>query len=202
MMPPEPSFEALMQRLRSGDQDAAAEVFHRFARRLIGLARARLDHLVRQKMDPEEIVQSVYKSFFLRFAEGQYDLKSWDSLWALLTLITVRKCGHRIEYFHAACRDVRHEASQQIPADDSTSSWEAIARDPTPAEAAMLADTVAKLMRILDGRDRQIVSLTLQGQTPPAVSAEVGCSERTVRRVLDQVKKWLQRRESCDTQDP
>jgi RNA polymerase sigma-70 factor (ECF subfamily) len=186
-----------MRRLRSGDEDAAAEVFHRFSQRLIGLARARLDHLVRQKMDPEEVVQSVYKSFFVRFADGQYDLKTWDGLWALLTLITVRKCGHRIEYFRAACRDVRHEAAPP-PSEDSTSSWEAIARDPTPAEAAMLADTVAQLMRVLDGRDRDIVSLTLQGLAAPAISAHVGCSERTVRRVLDQVKKWLQHPEAED----
>jgi RNA polymerase sigma-70 factor (ECF subfamily) len=200
MRSPESSFEELMQRLRAGDEDAAAEVFHRYAQRLIGLARTRLDHLVRQKMDPEEVVQSVYKSFFVRFADGQYDLKTWDSLWALLTRITVRKCGHRIEYFRAACRDVRHEAAPPA-ADDSTSSWEAIARDPTPAEAAMLADTVEQLMRLLDGRDRDIVSLTLQGLPSPAVSAQVGCSERTVRRVLDQVKKWLQRHEAGDAQD-
>jgi RNA polymerase sigma-70 factor (ECF subfamily) len=194
------SFEELMARLRVGDEDAATQIFNRFAQRLIALARARLDRLVRQKLDPEEVVQSVYKSFFLRFADGQFDLKTWDGLWALLTVITVRKCGHQIEHYHAACRDVRHEAPPPGTGKDAAPGWETMARDPTPTEAAMLADTVEQLMRMLDDRDRQIVSLTLQGDAPATVSGQVGCSERTVKRVLDHVKTWLQRRADDDSQ--
>src|SRR5208282_598146 len=50
-MPPDPSFDALMNRLQAGDQDAAVQIFDRFTRRLIGLARAHLDTLIRQKVD-------------------------------------------------------------------------------------------------------------------------------------------------------
>jgi RNA polymerase sigma-70 factor (ECF subfamily) len=188
------SFDELIGRLRAGDEDAAGQIFERFAQRLVGLARARLDQFVRRKLDPEEVVQSVYGSFFRRFAEGQFELKNWDSLWTLLTLITVRKCGHQIDYFQAACRDVRHEAPAPVTAEDSTASWEAIARDPTPSEAAMLAETVEHLLRMLDDRQRQIVLLRLQGHGPLAISTKVGCSERTVKRVLEHVRKWLQRR--------
>src|SRR6185295_15765908 len=70
-MPPDPSFDDLMARLRTGDEAAAAEVFHRFTGRLIGLARRRLDHLVRPKVDAEDILQSVYRSFFRRSAGGR-----------------------------------------------------------------------------------------------------------------------------------
>ena len=92
------SFDDLLARLRAGDGAAASEIFDRFAQRLAGLARIRLGERLRRKMDPEEVVQSAYKSFFIRFAEGQFELKTWDSLWALLTVLTVRKCGHRIEF--------------------------------------------------------------------------------------------------------
>jgi RNA polymerase sigma-70 factor (ECF subfamily) len=194
-MPPEPSFVDLMARLRAGDEAAAAELFDRFARRLIGLARGRLDALVRQKVDPEDVVQSVFKSFFLRHAAGQWDLGGWDGLWALLTTMTLRKCGRRAGYYHAGRRDVRREVS---PRPGGESAWEAcaaLARDPSPEEAAALGETLEELLAPLDGRDRGIVVLSLQGCDTAEVAAAVGCSRRSVQRVLQWVRRRLERKE-------
>ena len=150
MSAPDLSFENLMTRLRAGDEAAAAEVFRRFTHRLIGLARARLDHLIRRKVDPEDILQSVYRTFFSRHAEGGFILDSWDSLWGMLTVITVRKCDYRRKYFRAARRDVGREITVRADADSTAPEAEALARDPTPSEAARLAETVELLMRRVD----------------------------------------------------
>jgi RNA polymerase sigma factor (sigma-70 family) len=187
---PEDSFTDLMSHLRDGDQAAAAFIFRRFARRLIGLAYHRLDALIRQKEDPEDVVQSVFKSFFARQTENPYTLEDWDSLWSLLARITAFKCGHRIVHFHAARRDVRRDVA--AAAADSPDDWEAAARDPTPVEAAVLIDTVESLMRELGERDRRIFSLSLQGCSDSDIAAQVPCSERTVRRVLGFVKNRLE----------
>src|SRR5438874_1802198 len=64
----DPSFAQLMARLQARDEAAAAEVFGRFGQRLIGLARQHLDMRVRQKVDPDDVMQSALKSFFLRHA--------------------------------------------------------------------------------------------------------------------------------------
>ena len=48
----------VLARLRAGDEQAAAEVFGRFAHRLVGLARQRLPDSLRGKEDPEDAVQS------------------------------------------------------------------------------------------------------------------------------------------------
>jgi RNA polymerase sigma-70 factor (ECF subfamily) len=181
-----------MGRLRAGDEDAAAEVLYRFAHRLVALARAQLESKIRQKEDPEDVVQSVFRSFFRRGREGQFQIDDWESLWGILTVITLRKCGNRIEYFHAARRDVQREA-QLLTSRESGVNWEAVARDPTPAEAAMLAETVEQMMRGLDESDRQIVSLHLQGYTAPEISAEVGYAERTVWRTVARIRKRLRR---------
>jgi RNA polymerase sigma-70 factor (ECF subfamily) len=186
------SFDVLMDRLRQGDQSAARQIFQRFACRLVGLARAHLDSKMRQKVDPEEVMQSAFKSFFWRYAEGQFDFADWDSLGSLLTLFTLRKCGHKVEHFRAACRDVRREA-QVIEEADSSASWQAIAREPTPEEAFQLTETVEELFRGLDDADRQAVELSLQGYKAAEISAQVGLSERTVYRLLDRIKAKLQR---------
>ena len=170
-----------------------SEIFQRFAHRLVGLARTRLTGGLRRKVDPEDVMQSVFKSFFRRHAEGQFDLSGWDSLWALLTVITLRKSGHKAKEYLAACRDVRREV-HQAPADgDSSAIWQAVARDPTPEEAVSLTETVEQLLRGLDATDRQIVELTLQGYKAPEISVQVGVSERSVYRLLERVKKRLER---------
>jgi RNA polymerase sigma-70 factor (ECF subfamily) len=187
------SFDELMARLRQGDETAQAEVFDRFRRRLIGLARSRLGGLLRAKVDPEDVMQSVFKSFFLRHAEGQFDLESWDSLWSLLTTMTLRKCGYHLRHFRCEGRDVQREVKPQLGPDDSSASWEAMAREPTPAEAMLLTDAVEQLFRGLDNGDREIVQLSLQGYKVAEISSEVGRAERSVYRVLERVKGRLLR---------
>ena len=83
-MSPDESFDALMARLRARDEAAASLVWDRYVRQLISLARSHLNTLVRRKVDPDEVVQSVFRSFFLRQAAGQFDLTGWDGLWGLL----------------------------------------------------------------------------------------------------------------------
>jgi RNA polymerase sigma-70 factor, ECF subfamily len=191
-MTPDPAFADLMERLRTGDGAAASEVFRRFAQRLIGLARSRLDSQLRQKLDPEDVMQSVFRSFFRRQADGGLHAENWDRLWSLLAVITLRKCGHKADFFHAGVRDIRREGSQ--PTDHpSPALWEAIAREPRPEEVAMLAETVERLLRSLEPRDRAILERTLQGASVADVSRQVGFSERTVERVLERIRLKLER---------
>jgi RNA polymerase sigma-70 factor (ECF subfamily) len=192
LMDSDHSFEQLMARLRTGDNAAAAEVFNRFTNRLIGLARSRLDHLLRQKVDPEDILQSVYRSFFRRHAQGRFDLASWDNLWGMLTIITVRKCNDRRKYFRAACRDVQREVVSAAAAGAEDDEFEALARDPTPSEAARLAETVELLMRELTDREQHMLALSLQGYDVAEISNRVARTERTVQRVLKRVRERLE----------
>src|SRR5262249_58739563 len=111
-----PSFAALVGRLHTGDPEAAAQVFHRFAERLVGLASSRLARVLRPKAEPEDVVQSVFRSFFARQRQGQFDLRGWDHPWDLLVLVTLRKCCNRAEFFEAARRATRRAPSVQAAA--------------------------------------------------------------------------------------
>jgi RNA polymerase sigma-70 factor (ECF subfamily) len=188
-MDPEQSFQLMIGRLRAGDDAAAGEVVARFSLRLAGLARSRMNGQLRQKIDADDVLQSVFKSFFVRHADGQFEPTGWDSLWTLLSVIAVRKCCTHWKYYQADRRNVGREAPIE---DDSSATWEPFDREPTPDEAAAAADTVEQLMRSLDSRGREILSLRLQGRLVEEIAGEIGCAERTVRRVLDRVKSRLQ----------
>jgi RNA polymerase sigma-70 factor (ECF subfamily) len=189
----ESSFAELMQRLDAGDARAADQIYKQFATRLIALARNHLDGRLKAVEDPEDVIQSVFKSFFPRYKEGQFDLRSRDSLWGLLATITLRKCGHRIEHYLAARRDVRRQETPRTAPDGSPAGWELIAREPTPQEAAMLSLTLEEVMRDFQEHHRKIVQLILQGSTPDQAATEAGCTQRTVHRVLQRLRRRLER---------
>jgi RNA polymerase sigma-70 factor (ECF subfamily) len=191
-MVPEDSFTSLMTRLQARDEDAAARVFQRFAHRLAGLARLHLDERLRRKVDPEDVLQSVFRSFFLRQGEGQFVLKSWDGLWALLTVITIRKCGRVAEHFRAAKRDYRVEVRAGSSATEPGVE-ELFAADPSPEEAALLTDLVERLLRDLGKQDGEILSLALQGFTPGEIAQRLDRPTRIIRRALQRIKSHLHR---------
>jgi RNA polymerase sigma-70 factor, ECF subfamily len=180
----------LVARWQQGDQEAAAELFRQYAGRLIGLARSQLSHKLSRHVDAEDIVQSVYRSFFADLRNGSYDIRRGTDLWRLLVTITLRKLQHQVERFTAAKRTVQREHS--LDGEKSLDDLRPRLRgEPTPLEAAALADELEQLMRQLTPEQRPILELRLLGHRHQAIAAKLGCSDRTVRRVLDKVKQLL-----------
>jgi RNA polymerase sigma factor (sigma-70 family) len=186
------SFDEFMTRLHRGDDAAAQELFGRFTHQLIALALRNLAVGLRHKVDPEDVVQSAYKSFFVRYGAGNLDVVNWNSLWGLLTLITVRKCAERAAYHRAERRDAAREVSP--PRADEAAPWlDPIGREPTPLEAAVLNETVAQLLSGLDDDDRPVLELSLQGYTTREISERLGRAERTVRLMREGIRHRLER---------
>jgi RNA polymerase sigma-70 factor (ECF subfamily) len=192
------SFDGFLDRLQARDADAARELLQRFANQLIALARRRFHPGLQHKVDPEDVVQSTFKSFFRRYGQGNLEAGNWDGLWGLLTLITVRKCAERVAHYRAQCRDAAREAS--APPGEEGAPWlEALSREPTPLEAVELSEAVERLLAGLDEDERPVVELSLQGYTTREISERVGRAERTVRLLREGVRKRLERmqREIC-----
>jgi RNA polymerase sigma-70 factor (ECF subfamily) len=175
-----------MGQLRGGDDAAARRLLARFAGRLIGLAQRRLDRKVRPKVEAEDVVQSAFRSFFLGHADGRFDLGGWDGLWGLLVCITLRKCARTNRRFRGPCRDVRREEGE---GDDG---WAGLSREPTAEEAAVLAETLERILRGLPEREKPVCQLRLQGYTVPEISERVGLTEYTIQGILKKVRKRLQ----------
>jgi RNA polymerase sigma-70 factor (ECF subfamily) len=182
------------------DQDAGlapaisplkASELERFTSRLIGIARANLDARLQHKIEPEDVVQSVYKSFLIRYGSEGVEQGGEGGLWSLLTLITLRKCADRVRYYRADRRDVVREAGRRS---NEPEAWlEAVGREPTPELAAMFAETVEHLLRSVPEADRPILELTLQGYSTQDVSRQLGRAERSVRRLRERMRIHLER---------
>lgn len=180
-----------LARWRAGDQQAAAELLRRYTNRLIGLARSRLPAKLATRVDPEDVVQSVYRSFFAGVSEDRYDLRHGGDLWRLLVTITLRKVYFQVRHHGAGKRAVNLDLGYS--SEDSLLGLQPdlLAREPSPVEALALAEQLEQLFARLTPLQRRIVELRLQGHNLDEIAAQVERTERTVRRVLDEAKEWL-----------
>jgi RNA polymerase sigma factor (sigma-70 family) len=181
-----PSAE-LLARCRH-DPAAADELFRRYAERLTQLARSRLSRKLQARVDAEDVVQSAYRSFFVLARDGAVILQQSGDLWRLLVRITLRKVYRNARRHRADCRSVDRE--QPWSEEDAA----ALAREPTPAEAAALVDELHSLLAPLGAVQRRIVELRLQGHEVDDIAAAVERSPRTVRRTLAALGEELEQR--------
>ncbi|MCA9048808.1 MAG: hypothetical protein KDA89_08780 [Planctomycetaceae bacterium] len=191
----------LVTRLHAGDDAGLELLFQQFAARLITFARGHISTHYRNRVDPEDVVQSVFKSFLDRYRDRKLDIRSGDGLWGLLTVITLRKCADRIVQLRTQCRDVRREVSDAGLADpEGRLYFAAIDRQPTPEEACMLAESVTQLLCGFDPEDRPIVELHLQGYSAAETATLLNRAERSVRRIRERVRQQLLK--GLSDQDP
>src|SRR5579884_3799475 len=182
-----PSAE-LVSRYRRQDEAAAEELFRRYADRLTALAQSRLSRALARRVDAEDVVQSAYRSFFLRARSGRIRLCASGDLWRFLVRITLRK----------VCRSARRHRADRRSVDREHAAEEAeaiaLSREPTPAEAAALLDELRGVLAPLDATHRRVAELRLRGQEVEEIAAAVRRSPRTVRRVLAAFGEELERR--------
>lgn len=90
--------------VRQGDERAAEQLFAQYVGRLTALARARLSPRLSARTDPEDVVLSAYRSFFVAAREGQFTLARSGDLWRLLVAITLHKLYRQVRRHEAASR--------------------------------------------------------------------------------------------------
>src|SRR5262245_41141101 len=187
---PSPSQSAdLLRRIQSGDEFAAAEIFDRYVGRLTHLARSRLAAKLASRIDPEDIVMSAYRSFFIAARDGRFHVQHGDDLWRLLVEVTLHKLYHAANRHLADRRSVNRE---QHPPDTSNDFLLQLAsREPTPDEALTAADELTAVLSQLGERDRRVLELRLQGYEHEDIADRLSCSERTVRRAINQARRLM-----------
>lgn len=171
-----------------GDRQAFDEIFGRYSEKLIRLARSRISDRLAARIEAEDVVQSVFRTFFGRMQEGRFQFNEENDLWKLLVSITLNKLRNQVDWHTAAKRDV----SAEQPLSGATSSLNAFDVDgetPSPEAVVAFVDLLEHFMAELRDGDRKILELRLQGLTQDEIAHEVGCTERTVRRVLERIRQ-------------
>jgi RNA polymerase sigma-70 factor (ECF subfamily) len=178
--------QVLLNSCRGGDEHAARQLFENYADRLLALVRRRLSQRLASRLDPEDVVQSVFRTFFQRARQGEFSIHHQDDLCKLLVRITVHKTLRQVAFHQAAQRDPKLEVGHGEAVDQRLK--ELLDREPTPDEAATFVDQLEHFLERLKPQERQVLELRLQGYGNQEIAAQLGTYDRKVRRILERIR--------------
>src|SRR5207244_1806149 len=102
-----------------------------------------------------------------------------------LVTITLNKLRRQVAHHRAGKRSVlREHTPENVVAD--------VARGPTPLEALAAAEELQAFMASLTPLQRRVLELRLQERRWDEIAAATSRSERTVRRVLEEIRQVWQ----------
>ena len=177
---------SLVRRLRAGSETAAGRLYARYVARLRALARAKLSTDLAGRVDPDDIVQSVFRRFFQAARRDDYAAPAGEDLWDLLLVITINRVRSEQAFQRAAKRDVRRTAR----ATDEDDPLAAIA-DRDESAAAALRLYVAEALETLPGDHQRAVELRMEGHEVVDIARALGRSKRTAERLLQEAREIL-----------
>jgi RNA polymerase sigma-70 factor (ECF subfamily) len=197
-MPESPRDQEFLDQLRSGNEQAAQQLFQRYLQKLLELARSRISQRLARRIDPEDVVQSAFRTFFYRVKKGGLVIDHLDNLGKLLVSITLRKVLKQIAFHRAAKRNPSLE--REAWSASGHLLLEVCASEPSPDDCVAFLDELEHFLRLLRPQDRSLLEMRLQGYGTEEIAKARGLSERHVRRVLAHIRSLAEQEELAGRQ--
>ena len=185
---PEPDYDdpgALADGVQRGDRRALEEFYRRYSPALERLAARNISPGMRRRFSAESVVQSVCRTFMRRAQDGTFEVTGGDALWRLLCVISLNKVRERVRFHRRERRTTERERPLSVAADLPARSGAG------PLEHAVFRDHLDHVVASLDDEERRVLELRLLDHTQVEIAEQLGCSERTVRRMLGRLETRL-----------
>jgi RNA polymerase sigma-70 factor (ECF subfamily) len=184
------SFEDLIRRVRAGDQDAAADLVKRYEPAIRRAVRFRLsDTRLMRVLDSMDICQSVFASFFVRTANGQFDIDNPEQLMKLLTAMARNKLSKQVHGQQRQKRDYRRVQGGEID------EGQFPALEGTPSQFVAGQELLREADKLMTPDEIQLRELRKEGLDWAAIADQLGSSPEALRkkltRALDRVAHEL-----------
>jgi DNA-directed RNA polymerase specialized sigma24 family protein len=178
-------------------EEAARQIWAHFAGRLEAMVRRRLDPRILRRAGADDVVQSLFASFFAAAPGPAGPPRNHEELWRLLVRFTMCKVANTAERHRARRRDVRRERPRAGPtpaAEDSGSGWAELAdrHRIDPEVEAIASEEFARLLALLPEDLQRVFALRLEGYTNAEIAAQLGRVERTVELKMRVIRGLLQ----------
>jgi len=202
--------EDLAGRVLAGSQSAAGELDRLFRQRLCALVEKEMNTRYRRREDAEDVVQSVFRTFFRRASVGEFRFDHRGATWKLLEQITRRKILKHVRFHNAQARDITKDESiagqlenrepNEVQARVLGDALECVLKGLHPPEPEIyrlqlhgytIAEIIDTVLNGLEMNYSKILQLRLQGQTETQIGQELGCSRAVVRYRLDRIRHRL-----------
>ena len=179
---PSSDSESVTRLIRAAQRDhdsAVGPLLAVYFDRLVQLARRRLQELPGMANYDEDLALRSFYSVYRRVADPARPLQllDRDDLWRLLATRTISRAIDLIR---------RHRPAEVLDAHDLE---QVLSLEPTPEEAAAMADECRRLLELLDEPElRQVALWKVEGYTNEEIAARLDCAARTVERKLQRIR--------------
>src|SRR5262249_16640585 len=156
----------MLRRVRAGDERATADMLRLYLPEVHRFIRYRLTSAqLRRFLDSLDVCQSVFANFFVRLADGQFDLQNPQQVQQLLRVMA----GNRV-LDHYRRQTAARRGGEQVPLAETV---DLPARAEDPAQAAETRDLVDTLRAQLSAEERQVLDAWMRGLDWPEIAREV-----------------------------
>jgi RNA polymerase sigma factor (sigma-70 family) len=177
---------ALLARMLQGDQQAVATLVAEYDSALLEVIRHHIDDDIRQVVDSQDILQSVWRYVFTHELPRRHFNDGHEMLRFLKAAARHKAQDANRRYLDAkrsVRRTISFERLQQFV-------MKTLADHHATAAARVEAeDEFEALLRGLSPHHQRILTMRRDGYTHEEIAKTVGCTERTVERVLGHFRK-------------
>lgn len=180
--------------IKEGNATAADQIWHHYFDRLVRSVRRNLRDQNRGMSDEEDIVISVFESFYRAAENNRFpDLLDRDDLWRLLLKMSARKIVDKRRHDRRQRRGAGVRVQSLDGAGRDEEVLQAIGDEPTPEMALILEESIERLLAHLGvGQLREIAVAKLEGFSNAEIAQRCECSERTIERRLHLIREKCQ----------
>jgi RNA polymerase sigma factor (sigma-70 family) len=173
------SITRLIRAVQDGSSSAVRPLLAAYFDRLVQLASKRLQNLPGLGGYGEDVALRSFHSVYQRLRDPSrpLDLAGRDALWRLLATRTISR----------AIDLIRRHRPAEVPGEQDVTQL--LTREPTPDEAAELADECRRLLDALPEPElRQIALWKVEGYTNEEIAARLDCVPRTIERKVSRIR--------------
>ena len=173
------SITRLIRAVQDGSDSAVRPLLEAYFDRLVQLARKRLQNLPGLGGYDEDLALRSFHSVYVRLRDPArpLDLGGRDDLWRLLATRTISRAIDLIRRHHPG----------EVPGDQDVTQL--FKREPTPQEAAEVADECRRLLESLPEPElRQIALWKVEGYTNEEIATRLDCVPRTIERKVSRIR--------------
>lgn len=163
--------------------------------KLIRLAERNMSSQLRQKVDAEDVGQSVMGSVIRQAKEGILQIEQSDDFWRLIMTITLNKVRKKVRHFKAQKRDISRE--QAISPDgpqlaELAIDFRCLPEIPSLEDAAALSEVLNQLDTRLDPKCRQVLAARLQNLPQGEIAKQLNVSTKSIGRYMKKIETVVQ----------
>jgi len=180
-----PSLDSLLEKLASGESEAAERVFRDCEPFLRAMVRRRLTPMLRAKFDSMDVVQSAWADVLQGYQESGWQFTDREHLRAFLARVTH---NHFVNHCRRNRAALEHEQPLYV---EESATQQPASGQPRPSQVAQAGELWATLTELCPPAHRELLELKRQGLPLAEIAERTGLHASSVRRILYELAKRL-----------